>query len=395
MVTRSVPDTSTPMARLAAVNFESIAPGFGYFLSEPAVAMSPSGKFVITWTGESNYYGSDSDIYGQRFSADAWPVGNELEINSTTVGDQDDPAVALSDNGRFVVAWTHPRAQAEGLEGQRPVWIVPQVRTQLYNEFGARVGNEYVVRDGADSEQLFSAVAMDAAGNYRVCWTQASAGVDADNPVVDVYVQKFSATGTALEDAVRVNTTLDGYQLGRSMAMNASGEFVISWDSSEPVDPTQPVAPNAQPFYDCYLQRFSATGAKVGNETRLNTHTTNNQWGSSVAINSAGGTVATWSSYLQDGSGWGVYFARVRGIHAPVAVNDTATLDEDTSESIAVLANDSDLEGDALTITTVSAPANGTASVITANGGPQGILYTPQSELPWPRLLHLHHQRWQ
>ncbi len=46
----------------------------------------------------------------------------------------------------------------------------------------------------------------------------------------------------------------------------------------------------------------------------------------------------------------------------PIARPDTVSTAEDTSESIDVLANDSDVDGDVLTIISVSAPANGTAT---------------------------------
>jgi hypothetical protein len=58
---------------------------------------------------------------------------------------------------------------------------------------------------------------------------------------------------------------------------------------------------------------------------------------------------------------------------APVAVSDTATTPENIPLAIAVLANDTDAEGDALTLTTVSTPSHGSASV-----NPNGtVTYTP------------------
>jgi large repetitive protein len=56
----------------------------------------------------------------------------------------------------------------------------------------------------------------------------------------------------------------------------------------------------------------------------------------------------------------------------PVATNDTATTNEDTPVTIPVLANDTDPDGDPLTVTIASAP-NGTV-VINANGT---VTYTP------------------
>ncbi len=59
----------------------------------------------------------------------------------------------------------------------------------------------------------------------------------------------------------------------------------------------------------------------------------------------------------------------------PVAVDDIATTDEDTAVSIAVLANDSDIDGDDLTIANISNPASGTAVLDPQNN--QNIIYTP------------------
>ncbi len=59
---------------------------------------------------------------------------------------------------------------------------------------------------------------------------------------------------------------------------------------------------------------------------------------------------------------------------APVAANDVATTPEDTPTTITVLANDNDVDGDALTVTSASAP-NGTV-VINPDGT---ITYTPDT----------------
>jgi len=60
---------------------------------------------------------------------------------------------------------------------------------------------------------------------------------------------------------------------------------------------------------------------------------------------------------------------------APVAAGDVTTVAEDGSTAADVLANDSDVDGDTLTVTSVSAPAHGT-TVIQGDGT---VLYTPQA----------------
>ncbi len=58
---------------------------------------------------------------------------------------------------------------------------------------------------------------------------------------------------------------------------------------------------------------------------------------------------------------------------APVAVDDNATTNEDETVTIDVIANDTDIEGDALSIATLSTAANGAATI----DGSAEIIYTP------------------
>ncbi len=58
--------------------------------------------------------------------------------------------------------------------------------------------------------------------------------------------------------------------------------------------------------------------------------------------------------------------------HAPVAVADAATTAEDTAVTIAVLANDTDRDDDALSIRSVGAALHGTVVIVG-----QQVTYTP------------------
>jgi VCBS repeat-containing protein len=64
----------------------------------------------------------------------------------------------------------------------------------------------------------------------------------------------------------------------------------------------------------------------------------------------------------------------------PLAVGDGTTTLENTATTIAVLANDSDLEGDSLSVTAISAPAHGTAIL----SAPGTITYTPEANYCGP-----------
>lgn len=61
--------------------------------------------------------------------------------------------------------------------------------------------------------------------------------------------------------------------------------------------------------------------------------------------------------------------------NSPVATNDSATTDEDTSVTIDVLANDTDEDNDPLSVTNLTQPANGTAALNEDNT----VTYTPNA----------------
>jgi hypothetical protein len=63
----------------------------------------------------------------------------------------------------------------------------------------------------------------------------------------------------------------------------------------------------------------------------------------------------------------------------PVAGNDSVTTAEDTAATVAVLANDTDVDGDSLTVTAVTQPAHGTAAFTSAN-----VTYTPAANYNGP-----------
>lgn len=65
---------------------------------------------------------------------------------------------------------------------------------------------------------------------------------------------------------------------------------------------------------------------------------------------------------------------------APVVQNDTATTDEGTPVTISVLANDTDPDGDTLTVASVATPAHGTA----VNNGNGTVTYSPAAGYTGP-----------
>jgi len=97
----------------------------------PAVAMAPDGRFVVVWHSDDPL-GGETVIFGQRFDASGTPQGGEFQINVRVDGGRGGPAVAMADDGSFVVVWW-------GWQGDGP-WMESQVYVQRFDRSGNPLG---------------------------------------------------------------------------------------------------------------------------------------------------------------------------------------------------------------------------------------------------------------
>jgi hypothetical protein len=74
--------------------------------SEPAIATSADGSFLIAWTERNSTVGdgNGATIRARSFAAAGTAMGNPFIVETTTMGDQIHPSVAAAD-GRYLVAW--------------------------------------------------------------------------------------------------------------------------------------------------------------------------------------------------------------------------------------------------------------------------------------------------
>ncbi|MEH2113708.1 hypothetical protein [Nostoc sp.] len=251
--------------------------------SNSTVAIDPNGNFVISWQS----FGQDGDsngIYAQRYNSAGVAQGVEFRVNSTTSGDQNNPTGAIDADGDFVISWTGQDASGSGIYAQR------------YNSAGVAQGSEFRVNSTTSGDQNNSTIAIDAVGDFVISWT----GQDASGS--GIYAQRYNSAGVAQGSEFRVNSTTSGDQNSSTVAVDANGDFVVSWQSyGQDGD-----------YYGIYAQRYNSAGVAQGSEFQVNTTTTTTRYQLSptIAIDAGGDFVISWQSLGQDGSGYGIYAQR-------------------------------------------------------------------------------------
>jgi hypothetical protein len=269
----------------------------------PSVASDAAGHFVVVWrssVGDGDNYG----VFARRFDAAGAPLGGDFQVNTYTSGYQISlrQSVAMDAAGNFVVVWHSERGDGStsGAFGQ------------LFDASGARHGAEFIANTYTTGAQSHPTVAMDAAGNFVVAWE--SLAQDGSGP--GIFAQRYDPAGTRRGGEFRVNTFTTDYQRQLSVASDALGNFLVTWNSRTQDGLGEGV----------FAQRFASSGAPRGAEFRVNSYTVGNQYTPFATMDAVGNMTVVWASFLQDGASWGAYGQRLGGLKpAALAVDPTAT----------------------------------------------------------------------
>jgi hypothetical protein len=273
-----------------------------------SVSYDADGDFVLTWSryiygdtpDEYGYTWGDTDIFAQRYDASGNPVGNEFQVNSTTLDWQDNPDVAVDADGDFVVVW-QSYSYGDTPDENGYTWGDTDIFAQRYDANGNPIGGEFQVNTTAEDWQENADVAMDADGDFVVVWQSYSYGDTPDENGytwgdTDIFAQRYDANGNPIGGEFQVNTTAEDWQENADVAMDADGDFVVVWQGY-----TEGTTPDEYGYTwgdtDIFAQRYDANGNPIGDEFLVNTTLGGDQSNASVTFDANGGFVVTWETY--------------------------------------------------------------------------------------------------
>jgi len=199
--------------------------------------------------------------------------------------------------------------------------ISNNIYAQRYSASGAPQGSEFAVNANTMQGQFLPIVAMDADGDFVVVWSGgAGSGLTG---------KRFSAAGVPQGSVFPVNTS-PGSLVDAEIAMDDVGNFVVVWEQENGLDGN---------LSGIFAQRFNAAGVPQGTEFRVNTYTTSNQRTPSVAMDADGDFVVAWESFKGGFTSFEVCAQRFNSAGVPQGGEFTAntyTLSEQKNPSVAM-----------------------------------------------------------
>ncbi len=181
------------------------------------------------------------------------------------------------------------------------------------------------------STQLVGVTAVDSANPARHSWDPDIAMDDSGKFDVaygntDVYVARYSASGSLRETPFIVNTTTANTQQSPAIAVKRdTGDFAVAWQSQDQavVGALAVVA-----------RRYSSTAAPVTGEYLLNQTTAYNASYPAIAMSTTGNALAVWQSYQTSASNAHAIYGRWMPVWMNTSTTDIAALSVQATGSV-------------------------------------------------------------
>jgi hypothetical protein len=243
----------------------------------PQVAVAANGDFVVTWQAGFEYEGPIPKVWYRLYRADGTAKGKAQRVSGSAAGELG-PAIALGEDGRFVIVWTGGNSEDTSAFGRR------------FDAQGRPLGGRFRLGTITDGSQFEPTVAMAADGGFLAAWT--SAKFPFHSRTSDVYVRRFDAAGKPLGPEILASVNTFHEQSGSQAVMTENGDFLIGWVSfgGEPT------------FYDVFVRRFTSNGVPLGEEfeASLSPNPGVSQYDFALAVGSGGSFVVVWTDDAAD-----------------------------------------------------------------------------------------------
>jgi hypothetical protein len=179
---------------------------------EPAIGMDGSGNFVIVWSSENE--DGEYKVLGQRFDGFGTAQSSEFQVAALTSRLQSPAAVAMDEEGDFVVTWSALH-QTNG----------KKAFGRLFDAVGGPQASEFEI-DTSTAPNYWPSVAMHDDGDFVVIWSRRA------NVANRLFGRRFDAAAIpqATEFQISSRTSQSQYRAA-AIAMKREGDFVVAWSS--------------------------------------------------------------------------------------------------------------------------------------------------------------------
>ncbi|WP_323769353.1 cadherin-like domain-containing protein [Antarctobacter sp.] len=249
----------------------------------PTVTALKDGRFIVTWESRIDPLDPSGGIKARIFNADGTPAGSEFLVNERINSFQFDADVVALEDGNFIVSWV----SNDGVEDS----AASGIKARIFDADGNEVVSEFPINNITTGAQHDPSLVALPGGGFIVTWYSGD-GVD-DTSRTGIKARIFDADGVEVVSEFLVNDETFDRQASPRVTALEDGRLVVTWYSNDGVDDTS--------FNGIKAKILNADGTEAVSEFLVNENIIVNQWYPDVVALADGGFVVTWASGARSG----------------------------------------------------------------------------------------------
>jgi len=273
---------------------------------QPSIVSLQNGGWVATWTSQESSASAETNIYAQIFDPSGNKVNGEIKVNTTSnLNGADYTKILNSIDDQFVVSWSSYIGQGISVLNQ-----------QIFDSSGNKVGSEQIVSSNGSQPSIAS---LQNGGWINVWMTDTAAPYGAN---MQIFGQRYDANGLAIGSTFQISSDISDRHYTPQVTGIIDGGWVVTYQSWLQDGSDMGI----------YAQRYDLTSTKVGSEFLVNTTTSGGQCDPSITSLSDGGWIIAWHS--QDSLGYSIFTQRYDLNGSPVGALTTEIIGDSSSQTI-------------------------------------------------------------
>ena len=257
--------------------------------NHPDAAVDNSGRSIFVWDGTPA--STRKEIFLRIFPADGSEPGAPVQVNTLVEEAQDNPRVAVSGDGSFLVVWQ----SAERPEPENN-FVREVVRSQAFDANANPVGDEQLLSTLAPlvaSGGIYADVAALRGGGYIAVWRSSQTFVSEDSSWT-IQARRIGSNGVPLAGQFQINSTMTSASENYPAVTELTdGGFLVVWTLPQ-----------------VHGRRFAADGTPDGDDFQINTFTSGSERETDLVLHEDGRVLVIWTD---DGDSGGDDGTEIRG----------------------------------------------------------------------------------
>lgn len=200
----------------------------------PSISRNSNGEFVVVWNSSdygnsnNNQDGSFGGIIAKRFNENFYPLTPDIIVNDEKNDNQQNPSVAMDDDGNFIVTW-----ETDSRLDDFPYQPIKNIYARAFNKKNEPITKDILVNTTIMGEQKNPKLVLDSNQNALIAWLSEKNRDKIFEPkLINIYGQAINMRGVKIGKEFQLTNENNAFRDNIQLKL-LNNKIYISWENDK------------------------------------------------------------------------------------------------------------------------------------------------------------------